>query len=126
MIIYLQRKAFEGVRKVLRSGGFFILSYPDKELAEILRPNLLGVEVNQTRFKLTNGKIYVVPSIVYYPGELQYLLESVGFVDIEIKQVRVRDSRYVQPTKYIRDVARIMDKDVHDIPVVMVAKAVKT
>jgi len=123
---YSLLNVFEEVLRVLKTNGFFFIALPTKIWAESLR-SLLGVEINQTVFKIRNGRVVKSPSFVYDSKDLQEILLSIGFRKVKTGEWQSLD--LISKDQFSRDVliaAKNLDISVEHLPLITYALAHKT
>lgn len=123
---YSLRKAFEEVFRILRPNGFFFMALPSKIWAENLRP-FLGVGMNETVFKTVAGRTVKIPSFLYGSRDLQKILQSVGFRQVETGEWQ--SSRLIFREQFSKDVltsAENLGMPPEELPLITYALAYKS
>ena len=123
---YSLPKAFEEVLRILKTNGFLFIALPSKLWAENLRP-FLGVEMNQTVFKTLDGRTVKIPSFLYDSKDLQKILLSVGFRQVEAGEWQ--PSNLISKEQFSRDVlisAENLSMSPEELPLITYALAYKS
>jgi len=77
--IHPQEKMYREVFKVLRKGGIFIVTYPHKDVATVIRTEIYGIDPNYTRY-IIDGKQYTLRSFAAKPRDVARLFKKTGYI----------------------------------------------
>jgi SAM-dependent methyltransferase len=74
-----QEKMYREVFKVLRKGGIFIVTYPHKDVATVIRTKLYKIDPKYTRY-IIDGKKYILRSFAATPNDITRLFKKTGYI----------------------------------------------
>ncbi|MDD5110479.1 MAG: methyltransferase domain-containing protein [Patescibacteria group bacterium] len=88
-----QPKLYRNVFETLRPNGMFVVTYPHRRLMKVIRKDIYGIPIDQTRF-VVDGREYCVPSLTLLPTEIKALMRDAGFAVSTCKALRLYDGWY--------------------------------